>query len=98
MLYIRLCFDKAGQLELRESTRAEHRAYVMPILAPTSVPRLVQGGPLCVSDADDTNIASFMILEADNIEQVKRFHEGDPFTKAGLYEQVYIHRWDKHVG
>jgi len=98
MLYIKLCFDKDGQLELRERMRNEHRAYVMPILAQGSALRLVQAGPLCVGDDDDTNLASFMILEADNIEEVKRFHEGDPFTKAGLYEQVYIHRWDKHVG
>jgi uncharacterized protein YciI len=98
MLYIRLCIDKAGQPELRESTRAEHRAYVMPILQQGSVPRLVQGGPLCVNDEDDTIFASFMIIEADSVEQVMRFHEGDPFTKAGLYEQVYIHRWDRHVG
>lgn len=98
MLYIRLCFDKPGQPELRERTRAEHRAYVLPTLQQGSVPRLVQGGPLCVNDEDDANLASFMILEADNIEQVKQFHEGDPFTRAGLYDRVYIHRWDKHVG
>ena len=98
MLYIRLCFDKAGQLELRNRMREEHRAYLKPHAAQGAVPHMLQAGPLCVSDEDDTNIASFMILEADNIEQARRFHEGDPFTKAGLYERVYIHRWEKHIG
>jgi uncharacterized protein len=98
MLYIRLCFDKVGQLELRERVRTEHRTYLKPNVEQGAVPQLIQGGPLCLDDHDDTNLASFMILEADNIEEVKRFHEGDPFTKAGLYERVYIYRWDKHIG
>jgi uncharacterized protein YciI len=44
------------------------------------------------------NIASFMIVEADSLEQVNRFHDGDPFTKVGLFQQSFIHIWDKHVG
>lgn len=98
MLYIRLCFDKAGQLELRERMRAEHRSYFRPNVEQGAVPRLVQAGPLCVNDDDDTNRASFMILEAKSIEEVRRFHEGDPFTTARWYETVYIHRWGKHIG
>lgn len=98
MLYIRLCFDKAGQPELRERMRAEHRAYIMRHVASDSVPRVTQGGPLCINEHDDTNFASFMILEAESIEAVRRFHEEDPFTKAGLFERADIHRWDKHIG
>jgi hypothetical protein len=98
MLYIRLCFDKPGTTELRDQIRAEHRAYFKPNLESTAKLRLVQAGPLCVSDTDDTNLASFMIIDAANREEVVAFHEGDPFTIAGLYEKVYIHRWDRHVG
>jgi uncharacterized protein YciI len=29
---------------------------------------------------------------------VQRFHDNDPFTIAGLFEEVRIHRWDRHVG
>jgi len=98
MLYVRLCIDKADQLELRDRVRAEHRAYLKPNIEQGAVPHIVQAGPLCIDDNDDTNLASFMIIEAGNIDEVKLFHEGDPFTKAGLYEKVYIHRWDKHIG
>lgn len=97
MLYIRLCFDKPGTTELREQLRADHRAYFKPNLLADAVPHLVQAGPLCVSDNDDTNLASFMILEATSLDEVVRFHDGDPFTKAGLYDSVYIHRWDRHI-
>jgi uncharacterized protein YciI len=93
MLYIRLCYDKPGQLELREEKRAEHRAYLksQPL-------RLLVAGPLCVDDTHDTNIASFMIVEADSREAVVEMHDGDPFTKAGVFGDVHIHRWDKHIG
>ena len=57
---------------------------------------MAQGGPLCKSDTDSTSIASFMVLEADTLEDAVSFHENDPFTKAGLYEKSYVHRWDRH--
>lgn len=98
MLYIRLCFDKSGTTELRNKIRADHRAYFKPNMEPGAAVHLVQAGPLCVSDTDDTNLASFMIIEAKSEAEVQAFHEGDPFTKAGLYEKSYVHRWDKHVG
>ncbi len=97
MLYVRLCFDKPGTTELREQLRADHRAYFKPNLQADVMPHLVQAGPLCVSDDDDTNLASFMILEAASLDEVTRFHDGDPFTQAGLYDKVYIHRWDQHI-
>jgi len=93
MLYIRMCFDKPGLSSVRDSVRAEHRAYVG-----SGVIKTVQAGPLCAGDADDTNIGSFFIVEADTREQVAKFHENDPLTKAGLYGEVLIHRWDKHLG
>jgi uncharacterized protein len=98
MLYIRVSYDKAGAGELRERLRADHRAYVKPNTSPNVPCRVLQAGPLCVSDEDNTNLASFMILEAKSIADVMRFHENDPFTKGGLYEKSHIHRWDRHVG
>lgn len=98
MLYIRICFDKAGTTELRETHRAAHRAYFKPNLEDGADVRLVQAGPMCVSDQDDTNLGSFMILEANNLADVQRFHDGDPFTQVALYDKVFIHRWDKHIG
>jgi uncharacterized protein len=92
MLFIRLCFDKSGLGALREEHRAAHRAYLK-----SGAIKLVQAGPLMDND-NKHNIASFMIVEADSLDQVNRFHDGDPFTKVGLFERSFIHIWDKHVG
>ena len=93
MLYVRICFDKPNSLPLRDANRAAHRAYLR-----SGVIQIIQAGPLCASDTDDTNVASFFIVEADNRERVVAFHEDDPFTKVGLYGEVRIQRWDKHIG
>jgi hypothetical protein len=92
MLFMRLCFDKPGVGAIRDEHRAAHRAYLA-----SGVVKLIQAGPLMDND-NKKNIASFMIVEADSLEQVNRFHDGDPFTKVGLFEQSFIHIWDKHVG
>ena len=97
MLYIRLCIDKSGSTELRNRLRPEHRAYFQPNLQPGAAVRLVQAGPLCIGDSDD-NLGSFMILEAPSLADAQRFHDDDPFTKAGLFATAHVHRWDKHVG
>ena len=55
-------------------------------------------GPMCVSDIDDTNVGSFMMLESASLEEVKVFHEGDPFTLRGIFARVEIVRWDRHIG
>ncbi|WP_334028590.1 YciI family protein [Alteromonas sp. P256] len=94
MLYIRLCIDKHGTNELREKYRQAHRDYLMQ----SSDASIVQAGPLCVSDSDDTNLGSFLIIAAENEAAAKRFHDNDPFTKMGLFETSHVHRWDKHIG
>src|SRR3546814_9730679 len=85
MLYIRLCFDKPGTEDLRNEHRAAHRAYLQ-----SGVIKLVQAGPLMADDGSK-NIASFMVVEADSLDEVKSFHENDPFTKVGLYDRSEEH-------
>jgi uncharacterized protein YciI len=96
MRYIRLCYDRPGTDRLRNKLRADHRAYFKDNLQQDSLVRVVDAGPLCVNDTDNTNIASFMIIEANSKADVIKFHEGDPFTEANLYDRVDIHRWDQH--
>jgi hypothetical protein len=98
MLFIRICLDKPGMTSVRDCVRPQHRAYFAPNLVDGAAVRLLQAGPLCADGADGTMIGSFMVLEAPAIDQVRRFHDDDPFTQAGLFERVHIHRWDRHVG
>ncbi len=98
MLYLRLSLDKPGSLDLRVKVRPEHRAYLDRHLTPETAVRVVEGGPLVTSDTDPTNHGSFMILEAKSHADVVAFHEGDPFTKAGLYETTQIIQWNRTIG
>ncbi len=98
MLFIRLCLDRPGMAATRAELRSQHRAYFMPNLEEGAVVSLRQAGPLRTDDPDGSMIGSFMVLEAPTIDDVRRFHEGDPFTLAGLFSQVHIHGWDRHIG
>ena len=97
MLYIRICYDKPGVEDLRKRLRGQHLAYVKPNMAAGSVVRVLHGGPLCANDVDKTYVGSFMVLEAKRRDDVKKFHDEDPFTAGGLYERADIQRWDQHI-
>ncbi|WP_164662192.1 YciI family protein [Tropicibacter sp. Alg240-R139] len=94
MLFIRLCIDRPYMRELREENRTEHRAY----LQSSTVAKLIQAGPLLNDNGSGDNIASFMVIEADSLEAAQKYHDDDPFTRAGIYEKSYIHEWEKHFG
>src|SRR3546814_16773406 len=87
MLYLRICFDKPDMLARRDEYRQAHRAYLA-----SGVVKLVQAGPM-MADDDRHNIGSFMVVEAEDLESVKKFHAVDPFTKAGIFDEVRICRW-----
>jgi uncharacterized protein len=97
MLYLRICFDKPGMGAMRNELRMQHREYLKPYLEPGRPVRILQAGPMCMSDTDDTNLGSFLILEADSLAAVEQFHTGDPFTTAGIYGDVRLVRWDRHI-
>ena len=97
MLYLRNCFDKLGMGAMRNELRMQHREYLKPYLEPGRPVRIIQAGPICTSDTDDTNLGSFLILEADSLAAVEQFQTGDPFTTAGIYGDVRLVRWDRHI-
>jgi uncharacterized protein YciI len=91
MLFLRLCLDKPGAASIRDAHRAAHRAYL------TSPPvTIVQAGPLL--DEDGGMIGSMIIVDAESLNEVRAFHEGDPFTKIGLFQTAHLVRWDRHIG
>ena len=98
MLFLRSCFDKPDMGDKRNEFRAEHRAYLKPFTGESGALRLLSAGPMCVSDTDDTNIGSFMIVEAASREDVQTFHDNDPFSLREIFGRVEIVRWDRHIG
>ena len=99
MLYLRICFDKQSGGDLRDELRKTHREYIgTHVGAARNGIQVVQGGPMCAGDDLTRNVGSFLVVEANSIEDAKRFHEEDPFTKAGLFDRSEVVRWDRHIG
>ena len=98
MLYLRICYDAPGTGALRNEVREEHRAYLRQFVGGERDTKLVRAGPMCVSDTDDTNFGSFMIVEAPSIDHLRRLHADDPFTRAGVFARAELCRWDQHIG
>ena len=70
-------------------------------MSPVGAPRNgvpVQGGPMCATDDVSRNANSFLVAEAALIEGAQRFHDADPFTKAGMFERSDVVCWDRHIG
>ena len=98
MLYLRMCFDCEDSGDMRSTILKRHREYVASFIAGRDDVKIVQGGPMCSDEACDRNIGSFLIVDAASHDAVCRFHENDPFTKAGLFSKCQIIRWDRHIG
>ena len=99
MLYLRMCFDKADGGDLRKAKRSEHREYIASHVGePSNGVQVVQGGPMSATDDISQNIGSFLVVEAGSLSDAQRFHDHDPFTKAGLFERSDVVAWDRHIG
>ncbi len=89
-LYMMLCTDKQGALEIRKANRADHLAYV----AETGCVTLA--GP--VLDAAGEMAGSLIILDLPDLEAAKAWGAGDPYAKARLFESVRLQEWKKVIG
>lgn len=77
--------DKDGMAETRAANRPDHRERLRSHDHPVQVHI---GGPL-LNDVGGM-IGTLLIVEADGIEDVRRFVEGDPYNAAGVYASVEI--------
>ena len=98
MLYLRICFDKPDAGGLRDEIRKHHREYVGSYIGGRDGIKVVQGGPMCATDDISKNVGSFLVVEADSLEDALRFHNDDPATRADLFDRSDVVRWDRHVG
>ena len=97
MLYLRICFDKQNT-GIRAEFLKSHREYIAAYLTGKDGVEVVQGGPMCAGDDLSTNLGSFLVIEAPSLQVAERFHNDDPFTRAGLFERADVVRWDRHIG
>jgi uncharacterized protein len=77
MLFVIHALDKPEHEAVRKANVDAHVAYL-----PTSSVKLVLAGPLMAEDVA-APIGSLLIVEAQSLEEVRRFTAGDPYTRAG---------------
>ncbi len=83
MLFVLICTDKPGCLDLRLATRPQHLAYME-----TYQKHLVEVGPLL--DLDDRPCGSLLVLDVADRAAAAGFAEADPYNRVGLFESVVI--------
>ena len=86
MLYVLLCKDKLGSLELRMKVRADHLTYLSSL-----GDKMKAAGPFL--DENGSPAGSMVIVEADSSAAAKEMASADPYAKAGLFSEVEIKPW-----
>ena len=88
------CLDNADSLDLRMTTRPAHLDYVAR--AETDVFSVLIAGPLL--NADEKPMGSHFLVSAENEDAVKEFSKNDPYTRAGLFADITIRRFNIVAG
>ena len=90
-LFVISARDRADSLELRMATREAHFAYV------NAHPGFVRlGGPYL--DEEGRMAGSLMVVECEDLAAAERFHAGDPYKTAGLFESSTVDPWKVTLG
>jgi uncharacterized protein YciI len=82
--------DKPGALQTRKDNREAHLAYI----AETGVVEMA--GPV-LDDAGEM-CGSLIVLEVDDLAAAQAWADNDPYTKAGLFNDVTLRAWKKVIG
>ena len=87
--------DREGTREARLAVREAHR---VRLRAPGAhAVTVVAGGPT-LSEADGAMNGTLLVVDADDIEAVRRFVAEDPYELAGVYARVEIRPWQWGLG
>ena len=90
MLFVVICDDRPGALEVRKANRAAHLDYI----AATSV--VAEAGPLL--DAEGAMAGSLIVLDVADRAAAEAWAAADPYARAGLFANVAIRAWNKVIG
>jgi uncharacterized protein len=82
--------DAAGRQALRSELRPAHRAWLRD--HPGHAVRVVHGGP--VLGEDGAMNGTLLVVEAGDIEAVRRFMAEDPYARGGLFAKLEIRAWN----
>ncbi len=93
MHFVFFCTDKPGHAQVRAENRDAHIAYLKSFAA-----QVVMAGPTLADDGGghgNEMTGSVLIMDFADRAAAEAFAEGDPYTKAGLFESVIIRPWKK---
>ena len=95
MLFVIHGLDADGALPIRLANYEAHKAF----LADTSAYRvaIVMSGPLVAEDGT-TMIGILFVVEAADLETVRRFNAADPFACAGVWKSLAINGFIRRQG
>ncbi|MGP3696878.1 YciI family protein [Rhodobacter sp. NSM] len=85
-----ICTDKAGALQTRLDNRAAHLGYIEE----TGVVEMA--GPFLNPEGQMTG--SLVVLNVETLAEAQEWAAGDPYARAGLFENVTLSEWKKVVG
>lgn len=88
MIFVILCHDKPGHLQVRLDTRPDHVAYLEKLNAGG---RLKFAGPFL--DQDGKPCGSMVAVDVEDKSAAEAIAKADPYALAGLFETVDIHPW-----
>jgi uncharacterized protein len=89
MPYVIQTVDKPDSFHIRTEHRDEHVAWLT-----SRVDFLLAGGALLADDGGPGS-GGLIIVDTEDRAEAEAFIAEDPFTKAGLFQDVMITRWRK---
>jgi uncharacterized protein len=89
MPYVIQTVDKPDSFDVRTAHRDAHVAWLK-----SRVDFLLAGGALLADDGGPGS-GGLLIVDTEERAEAEAFIADDPFTKAGLFENVIITRWRK---
>jgi len=94
MFFVVFANDNLGMIEVRKKIRPTHRQYLRDHNHPVNV---VFGGPMLDQQAEDMN-GTLLIIEAAELQHVDAFVQDDPYSLAGLFQNIEIRPWNWSLG
>ena len=92
--FVVMATDWPDSLALREQLRPAHREWLRQ--HPGHDVMVLHGGPTL--DGDGNMNGTVLIIQAQNLHQVGRFVEADPYAAGGLFADAVIRPWRWSLG
>lgn len=83
MLFVLVCTDRPGSLDLRLATREQHLAYLEAYAS-----KIVTAGAML--DIDDRPCGSLFLLDVADRAEAEGFASIDPYARVGLFESSVV--------